>query len=211
MNLYLNDTSPFSRAVLATAYLCNAPLDLKWVDPWQTPQALLMINPFSTIPVLETADGVALSESLIICEFLMLTYPTDALSVIKANDTKRMSLLGLSKTLMEVSFRCAALSRFDAEQNILVERGKKGIQRCVQAIIEQLLNGTRDLLKSDFSTLYLHIALDYVLFRHSSLLSEKEREILWIALHDSPFKDTMGKLSLKSLSQKLSYNEYKTI
>ena len=54
MKLYLNDTSPFSRAVVATAYLCNAPLELEWVDPWQTPQALVTINPFSTIPASNT-------------------------------------------------------------------------------------------------------------------------------------------------------------
>ncbi|EHD0095439.1 hypothetical protein JZN58_000290 [Vibrio vulnificus] len=209
MKLYLNDTSPFSRVVLATAYMCHAPLDLEWVEPWQTPQVLVTINPFSTIPVLETADGVALSESLTICEFLLQTHPIETLSMTKANDPKRMSLLGLSKTLMEVSFRCAALSRFDAEQNVLAERGKNGIQRCIQAIIEQL-SDAHDLLKPDFSTLYLHVALDYVLFRHTSLLSEKESDIVITALQASPFKETLEKLSLESLSKKLCYSEYKT-
>lgn len=208
MKLYLNDTSPFSRAVLATAYLCDAPIVLEWIDPWQTPNTLVTINPFSTIPVLETSDEVALTESLTICEFLMQAYPTEKLAATKASGTQRMSLLGLSKTLMEVAFRCAALSRFEAEQNVLTIRGKEGIQRSVKAIIRQL-NNNHDLLQPDFSTLYLHIALDYVLFRHASLLSAEEHDILTTALHSSPFKDTLAKLSLESLSKKLSYCEYK--
>ncbi|MBU2933295.1 glutathione S-transferase N-terminal domain-containing protein [Vibrio cyclitrophicus] len=207
MKLYLNDTSPFSRAVLATAYLCDAPIVLEWIDPWQTPNTLVTINPFSTIPVLETSDEVALTESLTICEFLMQAYPTEKLAATKASDTQRMSLLGVSKTLMEVAFRCAALSRFEAEQNVLTIRGKEGIQRSVKAIIRQL-NNNHDLLQADFSTLYLHIALDYVLFRHASLLSAEERDILTTALHNSPFKDTLAKLSLESLSKKLNYCEY---
>ncbi|PMM44228.1 glutathione S-transferase N-terminal domain-containing protein [Vibrio splendidus] len=206
MKLYLNDTSPFSRAVLATAYLCNAPLELEWVDPWQTPQALVTINPFSTIPVLETSNGITLTESLMICEFLLQAYPTKTLILTKINNAKRMSLLGTSKTLMEVAFRCAALSRFDAEQNVLTVRGKEGIQRSVQSLIEQL-NNTHDLLQPDFSTLYLHVALDYVLFRHVSLLSEGEVDTLSTALQDSPFKDTLATLSLDSLSNKPSYRE----
>lgn len=208
MKLYLNDTSPFSRAVLATAYLCDAPIVLEWIDPWQTPNTLVTINPFSTIPVLETSEEVALTESLTICEFLMQAYPTEKLAATKASDTQRMSLLGLSKTLMEVAFRCAALSRFEAEQNVLTIRGKEGIQRSVKAIIRQL-NNNQDLLQPDFSTLYLHIALDYVLFRHASLLSADEYDILTTALHNSPFKDTLTKFSLESLSKKLSYCEYK--
>ncbi|MFL9781886.1 glutathione S-transferase family protein [Vibrio cyclitrophicus] len=207
MKLYLNDTSPFSRAVLATAYLCDAPIVLEWIDPWQTPNTLVTINPISTIPVLETSDEVALTESLTICEFLMQAYPTEKLAATKASDTQRMSLLGVSKTLMEVAFRCAALSRFEAEQNVLTIRGKEGIQRSVKAIIRQL-NNNHDLLQADFSTLYLHIALDYVLFRHASLLSAEERDILTTALHNSPFKDTLAKLSLESLSKKLNYCEY---
>ncbi|MFA0049204.1 glutathione S-transferase family protein [Vibrio sp. 10N.261.51.F11] len=208
MKLYLNDTSPFSRAVLATAYLCDAPMVLEWVDPWQTPSTLVAVNPLSTIPVLETSDGVALTESLTICEFLMQAYPTEKLTVTKASDTQRMSLLGVSKTLMEVAFRCAALSRFEAEQNELTIRGKEGIKRSVKALIGQL-NNNDDLLEPDFSTLYLHVALDYVLFRHANLLSAEERDILTTALHNSPFKDTLAKLSLESLSKKLNYCEYK--
>ncbi|ULN65438.1 glutathione S-transferase N-terminal domain-containing protein [Vibrio gigantis] len=208
MKLYLNDTSPFSRAVLATAYLCDAPIVLEWIDPWQTPNTLVTINPFSTIPVLETSDEVALTESLTICEFLMQAYPTEKLAATKASDTQRMSLLGLSKTLMEVAFRCAALSRFEAEQNVLTIRGKEGIQRCVKALVGQL-NNNDDLLEPDFSTLYLHVALDYVLFRHANLLSAEERDILTTALHNSPFKDTLAKFSLESLSKKLNYCEYK--
>ena len=206
MKLYLNDTSPFSRAVVATAYLCNAPLELEWVDPWQTPQALVTINPFSTIPVLETSDGIALTESLMICEFLLQTYPTTTLTTTKTSDDERMSLLGMSKTLMEVAFRCAALSRFEAEQNVLTVRGKEGIQRSVQSLIKQL-NNTHDLLQPDFSTLYLHVALDYVLFRHASLLSTGEVNTLSTALQNSPFKGTLETLSLEALSNKPSYCE----
>jgi glutathione S-transferase len=88
MKLYLNETSPFSRVVLATAMLTNikrlnqrptdegakaltGTLDLIWVDPWQSPDNLKAVNPFCTIPVLELDNGTALSESACICEYLI--------------------------------------------------------------------------------------------------------------------------------------------
>jgi glutathione S-transferase len=88
MKLYLNETSPFSRVVLATAMLTNTkrlnqgltdegpkaltePLELIWVDPWQSPDSLKAVNPFCTIPVLELDNGTVLSESVCICEYLI--------------------------------------------------------------------------------------------------------------------------------------------
>lgn len=77
MKLYLNDTSPFSRVVLATALLCDCrQLTLEWVDPWQSPETLRRVNPFCMIPTLELEEGTALTESLSICQYLIQTSHT---------------------------------------------------------------------------------------------------------------------------------------
>lgn len=128
MKLFLNDTSPFSRVVLATAALAKPEqLKLEWVDPWQSPEKLKQVNPFCTIPVLELDDGTALVESLCICQYLIETYQPKGVSLASAKRPRDIYLMGLAKTLMELSFRTVALSRFTANDNALIGRGTKAL------------------------------------------------------------------------------------
>ncbi|KHT51885.1 glutathione S-transferase family protein [Vibrio sinaloensis] len=206
MKLYLNDTSPFSRAVLATAVLTNMPLTLEWVDPWATPDTLLRLNPFSTIPVLETEGSHAILESLTICEYLLQHSSSAQLQPVKATNTPRIVLLGQSKTLMEVAFRSAALARFDAENNPLSIRGKQSIQRAIHSLVSRL-EAEPTLFEPDFASLYLHVALDYVLFRHSELLEPKTVDSVKTALSNSPYQSTLNRISIEVLSKRPLYNE----
>jgi glutathione S-transferase len=72
MQLFLNATSPFARVARVAAMekgLADQ-IELVWCDPWGNDPALLAQHPQARIPVLVTNDGAALSESLLIAQYL---------------------------------------------------------------------------------------------------------------------------------------------
>jgi glutathione S-transferase len=71
MKLWYAPTSPFARKVRIAAHelgLANR-IGLLKVDPW-TDARLRALNPLAKVPTLELADGSALFESGLICEYL---------------------------------------------------------------------------------------------------------------------------------------------
>ncbi len=72
MQLFLNATSPFARVarVAALHHGLADQLTLVWSDPWNQDPALLAAHPQLRIPVLVTAEGHAISESLLIAQYL---------------------------------------------------------------------------------------------------------------------------------------------
>lgn len=162
MKLYLNETSPFSRLVLVTAlefYKYN--MDLVWVDPWGEDRLLLEVTPFSMVPVLMTADGAAISESLLICQLLA----GEAAALL---DHMSLERFGFAKTLMEIAFRRVIFSRF------LGGEGGGALSVRTDVALQRSLNRLDDLLVrsgagwSSFPRLpdiALVVALDYVRFR----------------------------------------------
>ncbi|SUO96282.1 glutathione S-transferase N-terminal domain-containing protein [Suttonella ornithocola] len=71
MKLYLSPGSPYARLVTITALRCGKThLKLEFVNPWENPKSLEMVNPFSQVPNLVTDDGVSITNSLIICHYL---------------------------------------------------------------------------------------------------------------------------------------------
>ncbi|MBW3696854.1 glutathione S-transferase [Vibrio sp. T187] len=207
MHLYLNDTSPFSRVVVATALLSRcAPLTLVWVDPWSSPTNLKKVNPFCLIPTIELEDGSSLTESLCICQYLIDTYQPQAISQVANSRTKETQQLGFAKTLMEIAFRSAALARYTEKDNELIKRGKEGIIEALQQLNQQLRNdGIESYLAENLATLYLHVALDYVQFRHGSLFDEVEHSKIVDFLNESPFSELLAQVSIEHLASKPKY------
>ena len=72
MKLYYAPASPYARKVRACAITreIDRQLTLVEVNPHQSPAELLAGNPLSKVPCLLTADGVALFDSPVICEYL---------------------------------------------------------------------------------------------------------------------------------------------
>ena len=71
MKLYTSTTSPTARAIILTALAQGKDaLQLAYADPWTTPPALTAVNPFSQVPVLITADGTAIYNTLTIADYL---------------------------------------------------------------------------------------------------------------------------------------------
>lgn len=166
MKLFLNDTSPFARLVLATAieHGCHD-LELEWVDPWADNLALLTVTPFSIIPVLEAGEGNLIYESLLICRHLA---GADAFP----DDQAILARFGFAKTLMETAFRKAIFNRFlDAADNTLTLRAESAIVRALQR-----LGGHPELPIPErcptLADLAMGVALDYTRFRLPSLYHE---------------------------------------
>lgn len=207
MKLYLNDTSPFSRVVAATALLsgCKS-LSFVWVDPWSSPDNLKMVNPFCLIPALELNDGTVITESLCICQYLIESYQPPTLQQVALSNGQQASQLGTAKTMMEIAFRTAALARFSDAEHVLIQRGKDGIKTALQRMNEEIdQQGVEHYCEPHLATLYLHVALDYIQFRHGSLMDEVPHHHILRLMHNSPFSSVLPKMSIESLSAKPSY------
>ncbi len=202
MKLYLNDTSPFSRAVVATALLTqNTSLSFEWVDPWASPNELVNVNPFCLIPTLVTDEGIALSESLCICQHLIEVSRSQKLIPIDYQSIDQVSQLGFAKTLMEIAFRSAALKRYTEESNELIARGEKGMSLALVKLNEQLSPTCIDSYPlPTLANLYLHIALDYVQFRHNTIFSDIKNDNIVEFMQRSPFTELLSVIDLETLS-----------
>lgn len=207
MKLYLNDTSPFSRAVVATALLTkSASLSLEWVDPWTSPPELVDANPFCLIPTLVTKEGINLSESLCICQHLIEVSQSEDLISIDYQSVNQVSKLGFAKTLMEIAFRSAALKRYTDESNELITRGEKGISVALEKLNQQLsVQGIKPYLQPNLANLYLYVALDYVQFRHSAIFNAVENNNIAELMQLSPFVGVLNVIDLETLATQPSF------
>jgi glutathione S-transferase len=72
VKLFYSPASPFVRKVLACAVAreIDAQIERASTNPHVSPPELLAQNPLSKIPCLVTADGLALFDSPVICEYL---------------------------------------------------------------------------------------------------------------------------------------------
>ena len=72
MRLYYNTTSPYTRKVLIALHETGliAQADLRLVDPWADAPDLLAAAPVGKVPALVSDDGLTLSESTTICDYL---------------------------------------------------------------------------------------------------------------------------------------------
>jgi len=204
MKLYLNETSPFSRVVTATAWLsrCDA-LQLVWVDPWQSPAELEQVNPFCMIPALALNDGVSLSESLSICQYLIATYQPEGLRAVDNQNALEVSVMGLAKTMMETAFRSVALGRFVAGENELSRRGKAGLANALHKLEAEAGSAGQDVLfQPNLATLYLHVALEYLQFRHREIYHDAAGDNITHFLEHSPFRQVLQTVSLERLATK---------
>ncbi|WP_206193999.1 glutathione S-transferase family protein [Serratia microhaemolytica] len=207
IKLYLNETSPFARVVLATALLCDGPqLTLEWVDPWQSPADLANANPFCIIPTIELADGTALIESLAICQYLIETYSPSRLRAVDYRNAEQVAIIGFAKTMMESAFRSVALERFIGAGNPLSERAKSGLLQAVSKLEQQLAaDHDAGYLQPNLAILYLHTALDYVAFRHRELFDCGAGQHVAAFLAHSPFVDALAQVSVQRLSSRPNF------
>ncbi|MBA5761362.1 glutathione S-transferase [Vibrio sp. 404] len=202
MNLYLNETSPFSRVALITAVITgNSDFQLVWVDPWSSPAELKQVNAFCMIPALELENGTNVVESFAICHFLVAKFKPETIQLPQLENEVEASLMGLSKTLMEVGFKSVALGRFIEQPNELSSRAVQGLELALLKLNQQLDGQYRHLaMQPTLATLYLHCALDYIAFRHSAIFERCAQQPINAFMHNSPFAKHLKTVSLDALA-----------
>ena len=72
MRLYISPASPFARAcrIVAREKGLIDRIEEVMVDPYANPPELLAANPIAQVPALVTEDGLTLSDSAVICDWL---------------------------------------------------------------------------------------------------------------------------------------------
>lgn len=164
MKLYLNATSPYARVVRIA--LLEKQLEdictLVWVEPWASPDVLLAVNPGAKVPVLEISPHLAVSETLLILDYLEAHYPAIALYPDRA---QTLHWLGLGQGLIDAAFATVISLKHETESasSLLSQRRLQAIERLLAAL-DQDLPAPAD-HSITISQIMVAVALDYLAFR----------------------------------------------
>ena len=169
MTLYAGGASPYGRKTRMTAIVKGVMGDIeeKSADTNKGDDALNKLNPLGKIPCLVLADGTAVYDSAVICEYLDMLAPSPLLFP-KAN-AERLRVLtqgALGDGIIDAAILMVYERRFRPEAMVVqswLDRQQSRIDRSV-ALLEQAppaFNGT-----PDYGTLTLAVALGYLDFRH---------------------------------------------
>ncbi|MEH3023756.1 MAG: glutathione S-transferase N-terminal domain-containing protein [Pseudomonas oryzihabitans] len=161
MQLLLNQTSPYARAARVTALEAGfgERLALVWSDPWSEEPTLLAANPGNKVPVLITDDGIALSETLLICVLLHQLGGGAPLAA------ERLQLAGLGQGLIDAAFGTVIARKHGGaaqDDSVLGARRLAAIDRLLARLAETSTLDAEDL---DFSHYLVAVGLDYLGFR----------------------------------------------
>ena len=165
MNLYLNQTSPYAR--LISVVLVETGLDTEtesiFVDPWVSPDELLVANPASKVPALTLQDGTRLIESACISDYLIRHSGRSTLSPMSHLDAEtRLQILGLGRAAIDCSFGSVIQQRF-VPDSPLIERWLATLPRIAGALEE--LYARRISTDADLADLTVAVAFEYIDFR----------------------------------------------
>ena len=164
MELYASPTSPYARLVRGVFIEKDIAdqVEIHWLNPWESPQALISVNPFCRVPTLVTDDGRVLVENLLIALYLERHVPQPPLL---ADPERAWPKLGLAQGLIDAAVDIAAgrrLRKLPEDDPILTRRREafpRAIER-VAGLIDQTPPSTPDL-----GDLALAVALEYLDFR----------------------------------------------
>jgi glutathione S-transferase len=170
MKLFLNKASPYARLVQVVAHEkgLSKDIELVWTDPWVSEAQLLAVTPYSKVPVLIAEDGLPLTESACICDYLDERGAGARLT--PGSGDERLTALrkvGVGRGLIDVAFGAVIVNRFagaDAK-SVLVERWRTSAARAVQSLDDDATLS----LRPDLGDLTIAVALSYVEFRMSEL------------------------------------------
>ena len=165
MNLYLNQASPYAR--LIRVLLIETGLDneteMIFVDPWESPDELLIANPASKVPALTLKDGTQLIESACISDYLIWHSGQSALSPMSHPDAEtRLQILGLGRAAIDCSFGSVVQQKYMPDSP-LTERWLSTLPRIAGALEE--LYARRISTDADLADLTVAVAFEYIDFR----------------------------------------------
>jgi glutathione S-transferase len=165
MNLYLNQASPYARLinVLLVETGLDSETELIFVDPWESPDELLVASPASKVPALTLKDGTQLVESACIGDYLIQRSGRSALSPMSHPDAEtRLRILGLGRAAIDCSFGSVIQQRF-APDSPLIERWRATLPRIAGALEQHYAGKTST--DADLADLTVAVAFEYIDFR----------------------------------------------
>lgn len=153
MKLFVSTTSPFARLVMVACLHHQIDAELVFVMPWENPQALLAVNPFSQVPALLTDNGLLITESSVI-----LAHLTPQIFA----DERSASLISLSLGIINQTVRAFATQRFQPTSTM----PHPFIERSTSLLNNLLPNAPQLEAASDaLSQIFFGIALAYLKLR----------------------------------------------
>jgi len=172
MTLYAGGLSPYGRKVRMTAIIKGvmADIDEKSADTNKGDDNLNTLNPLGKIPCLVLADGTAVYDSAVICEYLDTLSPSPALFPAFARgkgDRLRVLTQGaLGDGILDAALLMVYEKRFRPENMVVqgwMDRQQARVDRAV-ALLDKAppaFDGT-----PDYGTVTIAAALGYLDFRH---------------------------------------------
>jgi glutathione S-transferase len=166
MQLLINNSSPFSRVVRIVALEkgLSDKVTLVWSDPWSNEPALLASNPASRVPAIVTDEGISITESLLISQYmdsLSSDIPLFPIGNLKATHT-----VGLGMALMEAAFTTAITEKFEGKKasgSFFGLRRIEAINRTLVVLNKDAEGSSREPLT--FGEIVVGVALAYMEFR----------------------------------------------
>ena len=175
MKLYTSPTSPYARMVrvaLVEKQLIDR-VEYCFVDPWQSPETLLAVNPACRVPTLVTDDGEAMTETAVILLYLERRYPEPRL-IGRDNVERVHAQLGAALTCLDAGVGAFLQRRFADGESALGKRRAESLQRCAHALALRL--DTERSGDPDLGELAIAVALDWLDYRFAE-------EVNWRAHH----------------------------
>ena len=164
MKLFLNQTSPYARAVriLIVERGLKGKVELCWCDPWNDDAQLLEVNPAGRVPALVTDSGTPISESLLIASYI------DSLNSDVSSDNKEdvMHLAGVGQGLMEAAFALVITRKYMCEggnDSVLTKRRFSVIERSLLHLEQNIARFSH--YDISLGAIIVAVALDYLAFR----------------------------------------------
>lgn len=170
MKLYLNKASPYARLALVVAHekQLAEQLELVWVDPWASPEALLAVSPLSRVPVLATDAGVAIADSAAISDYLDAVGAGRTLMPPLPRRAEVLGKYGLGRGVIELAFGATIEKRFhEGAKQPLGERWIETLTRTAKQLESQVTSFDSE--QPDLGDLCIAVGLSYTSFRVSQV------------------------------------------
>lgn len=161
MELFASPTSPYARLlrVIAIEKGIIDQITMRPTNPWESPDALLAVNPYCRVPVLITDEGVVLTENQLIAQWLDRQFPDPPLMT---DPPRTFAKLGQAQGLIDASVDIAAARRLRKlpDDDVIQARRHASLGPALSMIETALANA--DPGEPDMGDLALAVALGYL-------------------------------------------------
>ncbi len=171
MELFISDTSPYSRRILLLADRLGllGKFSVRTVAPFENPEDLIQVNPLCRVPVLVTEEGLEIAGSLVIAMYMLEHWPNA--EILPVTGWSRWQILAnsaLVEGIIDASYQMVLESRRPAAMvsEAVKARYATAIDRSLGRLAEIAPPSREEI---SFYEISLGCALGYLSFRLPSL------------------------------------------